>query len=739
MIGSESSRGAYLLAGALMVLGCAGTGAGNARDPSSAHGGAPVHPVPVSDEDFAERTYQVLLDAEPSVDRQNLLVGVVHRQIARSQARFESGNEAAGLRALLGAFFLVRAGEYRTELLQGSSKALMAGANEVSRLGQEGYALAFYSMLKSQLPAGHERSEVEAHLQAIQDFSRSTHGDGPLEAASNDARVALQRALVEATPEALDAAREAIVQWVRGALAASGNEQALRSNADRDEALEGYRALRGGTIALVALYLRHGDAKGALTAISRADLDRLFPPELSEQLEHAADDSDPDAWTQLYRLFDSAAQSENSIALIDSEPMAAAAFGSALELYRARPGSIQGALPLAAQLARYGMAEVSSPVLAAAINSESPPEHVSIALAMVLNSLVAEDASGQLAAARRVFSGAEPLLELSERRSLLGKVTPSAARLRYVMAAVEARHGETSRALPLIQRSIVSEPTTESLTLMASLERQRNRPDAAIEALDRVIGQARSGGDAIAHTDALIHKFETLRDAGRAALAQKALDEALGQAVEAQRQGRPGPSQARIERLLARVLEQYGNQPGVHRATQRAYAAANGDVRQLSATVLDASRRALTVGDLAAARAAAQRAIEAKLGADEIVYVALWLQLLERWLNVPSDGTTEEAYATIDEASGWPAKLRSWARGRLSDAELTAAARDAAERTEARFYTALSATAPSAPEAKMALRDVAKSGAIDLIEVTIARDLLAPRGAYVLPPKIAVP
>ena len=739
MIGSDS-RAACLVVGALMLFGCAGGAAGNARDPSSAHGTEPVRPVPVSDEDFAERTYQVLLDAEPSTDRHNLLAGVVHRQIARAQARFATGNDPAGLRALLGAFFLVRVGEFRGELLQGSSKALAAGAAEVSRLGQEGYALAFYSMLKEQLPAGKERTEVEAHIRAIEEFSRSTHGDGPLETGSNDARVALQRALVEATPEALEKARDAIVQWVRGALAANNDEQALRANADRDEALEGYRALRGGTIALVALYLRHGDAKGALDAISRADLDRLFPPELSEQLEKAAEESDPDAWTQLYRLFDSAAQSEGSIALIDTEPMAAAAFSSAIELYRARPGSIQGALPLAAQLARYGMAEVVSPVLAAAINTSSPPEHVSVGLAMVLNSLVAEDASGQLAAARRTFSGADSLLELAERRSLLGKVTPSAARLRYVMAAVEARHGETARALPLIQRSIAAEPTTESLSLMASLERQRNRTDAALEALDRVVGQARSGGDAIAHTDALIHKFEVLRDAGRAELAQKALDEALAQAVEAQRQGRPGPSQARIERLLARVLEQYGNQqPSIRRATQRAYEAANGDVRQISATVLDASRRALTLGDLAAARAAALRAIEAKLGADEIVYVALWLQLLERWLNVPSDGTTEEAYATIDETSGWPARLRSWARGRLTDAELTAAAKDAAERTEARFYTGLASASPSAPQGKVALKDVAQSGAIDLIEVTIARDLLAPRGAYVLPPKIAVP
>lgn len=736
MFGSDR-RAAFLLVGLLALSGCGGAGAGNARDASSLAGGR-VQPVPVSDQAFGERAYELLIDAQPSAARQNLLVGVVQRQIARAEARFTSGNDAAGLRALLGAFFLVRAGEFRRELLDGGARALMAGSREVARLGQEGYALAFYSLLKSELPPGPERTEVEGHVRAIEEFSRSTHGDGPIETAGNEARVALQRALIEATPEAVDTARERIVAWIRAALTVSDDEQALR-NAERDEQLEGYRALRGGTLALVALYLRHGDPRGALDAIAHADLERLFPPELSEQIEHAADDGDPDAWMQIYRLFDSAAQSQDSVFLIDTEPMAAAAFGSALELYRARPDSIQAAMPLATQLARYGMAEVVSPVLTATLNEGSPPEHVSVSLALILNLLVAEDSAGQLEAARRTFAGAAPLLELAEKRSFAGRVAPSAGRVRYVMAAIEARHGDPARALPLIQRAVAGEPTVEALTMLASLERQRNRPDAALAVLDRLIAQAQTAGDSIAQVDALIHKFETLRDAGRAEAASKALEEALLRAVEAQRQSRPGPSQSRLERLLARVLEHYGNQPAVNRATQRAYEAANGDVRQFTATVLDASRRALTRRDLAESRAAAQRAIDAKLGPDEIVYVALWLQLLEGWLKVPSDGTTEEAYATIDDASGWPAKLRSWARGRLTDAELTAAARDAAERTEARFYTALSGAQPGSPEAKLALRDVAQSGAIDLIEVTIARDLLAPPANYAIPEKIAVP
>jgi tetratricopeptide (TPR) repeat protein len=726
-------RGARLLLTAALCCGCAGSAAGKLH-PSAAGASAPVRPVAVNDEEFAERTYQLLLDAEPGSDRQNLLVGVVRRQIARAGARFDAGYDPVGLRALFGAFLLMRSGEYRPEILEGAAKPLLSGATEVSRLGYDGYALSWYTMLESQLPEGREKADVQAHIKAIEDFARSTHGDGPLEVASSDARRSLQQALLESDPDAVTRAADNITRLIRGAIEASTNEQ--RSLLDRNAAFEGYR---DGPYALVALFLRHGDPRGALTAISRAELEHQFPPELGETLERAADDGDPEAWTRLYRAFDSAAATEGAIALVDSMSMSAAAFGSALELYRLRPGSLQGALPLVSQLVRYGMAEVASPMLNAAVNAESPPEHLSVCLTVVLNSIVAEDAAGQLDAARRMFNGAEPLFSLSEKRSVLGRVAPSAARVRYVMAAVEARHGEVQRALPLLERSIAAEPSAESLNLLASLERQRNRPDAALAALDRVIAQAQAAKDGLTATDALIHKFELLRDTGRAALAQKTLDDALLQAVDAQRQSKPGPSQARIERLLARVLEQYGNQAGIRRATERAYEAANGDARQFSATVLDAARRALTLGDLGAARSTAQRAIEAKLAPDEIVYVALWLQLLERWLKVTSDGTTEEAYATIDDASGWPAKLRSWARGKLSDAELTKAARDAAERTEARFYTTLFGMSPSTPAAKVALKDVAQSGAVDLIEVTIARDLLAPPAPYVLPPKIAVP
>ncbi len=697
----------------------------------------PVQAVAVNEQDFAENAYQLLLDGEPSRQRVGKLVGVVRHQLARSEARFESGSSDAGLRALLGAFMLVRAGEHRPELLNGGERALGNAATEVARLGREGYSVALYTMLASALPTSPARTEVEAHLRAIQDFSRSTQGGGPVQAAGIAARVAVQRALLEATDETLTAARDAMVTWIRRALELNATEQPIRSNLDRDESIEAYRGLHSGAVALTALYLRHGDPRGALSAIDHAELQRLLAPELRDHLERIADERDPDAWAELYRFFAAAADARDSD--FDPELMAGAAWGVAVELYRSEPGTLRGALPISMQLVTHGMAEVGSLVLANAVNRNSSPQELSAALGIVLGAIVAEGGAGQLNGARRTYASAEKIIDLSEGRSFSSKIAPSGARVRYVLAAIEARHTELDRALALLERARQTEPGIEVLTMIASIQRQKKNTDAALSALDGCIEVARRSNDALAEAESLFQRFEVLRDAGRGDVAAKALDEALVRTIEAERLGHPGPSQARIERLLARVLEQYGDQAAIRRATQRAYDAANGDARQLAATVLDSARRALTRSDLAAARAAAQRAIEASLAPDEIVYVALWLQLLERKFNAPSDGTVEEAYASIDDSSRWPAKLRAWARRRISNADLLAAARDPSERTEAAFYIAMSDHVSGKSDASNQLKQVAGSPAIDLMEVGIARDLLAAPHKYTPPPNVAIP
>jgi len=724
---------------ALASTGCAG----HAPQAKSAQTTVNAPPIPaVGDEAFAQATYKVLVQGDASADRTGLLVGVVRRQLQRAKARFDAGQREAGLKALTGAFYLMRAGEFQDAALDGAEGALGAGAAEVARLGQEGYALTLYGMLRDKLPKGPERDEVEAHVEAMARFSQATHGAGPMQAAGADLRSATQRSLFEARKTALDAASERAVQWLKRAVESNATDAPMNSNADRDEAFEAYRAQRGGGYTLIALYLRHGDARGVLDAEGHAGLGRIIAPELRDRLERAADENDADAWADLCHFFDSAAHAADADGLLDHTLMEAATWGAAVQLFRAEPSSMRGVAPLAAQLVNYGMAEVAPLVLAPAVTKEASPENVSFALGIVGKALVAEDALDQLPSARRTFDNAEPLLALAENKANLGKVSPSSARLRYVMGALETRHGELARALPLVQSAARAEPSLESLMTLSAIERQRDQ-GAALSTLGQAIELAKAANDPLAETDALNMKFEVYRDHGDAEHAAKTLDAALSRAIDAQRTARSGgPTLARSERLLARILEHYDDPLAARRATERAYEASSSDPNQLTATVLDAARRALTHADLSAARRAAQRAVAANLGGEDLVYVALWLQLVEKKLNVPSDGTVEEAYAGVDENSGWPARLRAWARGKLSDQELASAARSASEKTEATFYAAMLKLQTGGDSSKD-LERVVQSPAIDLVEVTIARDLLAMRNKpapdYKLPTTVKLP
>ncbi len=230
------------------------------------------------------------------------------------------------------------------------------------------------------------------------------------------------------------------------------------------------------------------------------------------------------------------------------------------------------------------MAEVAPLVLAPAVTKEASPENLSFALSIVGKALVAEDALDQLPSARRTFDNAQAMLVLAEIKANLGKVSPSSARLRYVMGALETRHGELGRALPLIQSAARAEPSLESLMTLSAIERQRDQ-GAALFTLGQAVELAKAVNDPLAETDALNMKFEVYRDHGDAEHAAKTLDAALSRAVDAQRTARSGgPTLARSERLLARILEHYDDPLASRRATERAYEASSSDPHQLTAT-----------------------------------------------------------------------------------------------------------------------------------------------------------
>ncbi len=740
------ARGRARRLGSLAALGlsvslaaCSG-GRAATHDPASAHSIGTVKPTPVDDGAFAESAYRVLIGADSGRERASLVSGVVGRQLERALRRFNAEEPEAGLSAVEGAFLLMQRGEFREEGLVGNDRALSAAAEEAARTGEEGYALALYSLLDDLLPAGPMRDDVRTHLEAMAAFSAPTDAVGPLVASGTSARVATQRALIDSGDERFAEASKGLLAWVAKAQQKGLPDAPVRTNAERDEALEAYRALRGGGYTLVALYLRHGDPLGAPAAADQGALDRMISPELRARLEAAADD-DADAWFDLYRFYDSReAQSELSI---DAELFRGAAFGVAVSLFRAEPGSFRGALPLATRLVAEGMAEVAPLVLNSGLARGANPDQLAAALALVLNAMVSENQLGQHDAARRTFAGAEPLLALASSKAFAGRVSPSPARLRYVMGALEADYGDVERAAALVRESLEQEPSLDALKVLAAILRHKGDQKGALDVLERARKLAERTNDALEEAESWRATFEVLRDAGDHAGAGQALDMALARALDATRQSRPGPAQARAERVLAHVLEHFGERAATRRATQRAYDASASDANQLSATVIDAARRALTRKDLPGARAAAAQALEAGLAADDMVYVALWLQLLEMELGVPSDGSVENAFSAMDDAKGWSSKLRAWGRGKLSDAELVRGASNAAERTEATFYTAMARRVRGDRSTDGELEKVTRSEAVNLVEVGIARDLLAQHAGaehgFALPAGVALP
>jgi hypothetical protein len=725
-----------------LETGCGGTGGG--KPPAAADQAiGTVTPVSVDDAAFAASTYRLLMGTDSGRTRASLLAGVVARQLERSRQRFDAEQPESGISALKGAFFLMRRGEYRREGVAQAAPALQEGAAEAARLGLEGYSLALYSLLDELLPTGAAREDVETHLKAMAEFAAPSNGAGPLVVAAADAKVAAQRALLDSSDERFREGSRRLLEWIGRAHGTAAPELPFRSSGAREELIEAQRAQRGGGLALLAFYLRHGDALGGLTALDEAGLERALPEFLRARIEAGSEDDDPDAWLDLYRFFAADGREIQTGLGLDPELFEGAAWGTAIELFRAEPGSFRGSMPLAMRLVEHGMAEVAPLILNSGLARGATPDQLAGALAFVLNAMVTESQDEQHDSARRTFQNAAPLLELAGQKSFAGRVSPTPARLRYVMGALEADWGELERAAPLLEAALAEEPAVECLKILAAIARQRKEAERGLNLLARARQLAERSGNALEEAELWHAEFELRRDIGDRAGSGRALETALKRALDAARQTNPGPAQARAERLLARVLEHFGERAAVKRATERAFEASATDSGQLSATVIDSARRALTRRDLQGARAAVEHAVESSLPPDDIVYVALWLKLLEQELSVPSDGSVETAFAAMDDATGWSATLRAWGRGKLGDAELFKEARGSAQRTEALFYTAMARRVRGDVSAESELEKVARSEAVNLVEIGIARDLLALRAGsedgLKLPKGVALP
>jgi tetratricopeptide (TPR) repeat protein len=428
----------------------------------------------------------------------------------------------------------------------------------------------------------------------------------------------------------------------------------------------------------------------------------------------------------------------------DRDLFGAAAFGVASECYRLDPTVPEVALTLGVALEELGMAEATPAVLADAVRAHPEARVASEALALALDAMATEEDAGEPEAARRTFRAAQPILAIASQKALVGKVHPSSARVRAAMGEIELREGRIDEARALLKESADEEKSGSVLLPLARIEWRDGRAQAALEHLRDALATHDAGRDPALRGEILLTISDVTRDKGDVAAARTPLTQALKELVQSRNaQEADARSRARVERVLARVLDRFGAVQPAQRALERAYAAAPGDKRQATQTIEQLIGRAFVRADLPTARDGLQRALAADLDDDDLVYFALWVRLLERQLRVPSEGAPDRVFASVPDDGRWVATLARFGEGKLKADELLARARSPIQKYEALFYAAMDHRAAGDTKGgEDLLRQVVAGTGLELSEVTLARDMLDPSKSQLggpLPPDVSIP
>ena len=562
----------------------------------------------------------VLQHQAPSPRRFGLLVGVVQRQLERATRYFDSGHEemavaAAARRAVPAA----RGGaahrdagrpERRPEPAAPRSLASSATKDKPKRCIR-----CWWSACR-RAPSGRTRSSISRRCGA---GSRTRARPGSMQARAAAQQAALQQALLDPSAAALERARSesltvdrASAHVRRGADAASEPVRAGRKHGGVPRHPHRRRSLGGAVPA-------PGRRAGALAALDdenvashhRAQPARAGGERRRRQrsgcLGGAVSPVRVGGWG-VGRIGHDARPRSGARRRLGRGARAVSGRAAARSAPRCRSRSL---------LLAHGMAEVAPLILEQALEQ------------------LGSDARGQLGSALRAGGDPpgrersatcpqraarspmpEPLIKLSQREVYGGRVTPSASRLHFFMGAIEAGAGELARAHP---------------QLGARRQARAHRGRAAPARLDRPAAPGLQGRAQLRSTGwsrsprargmrrrrrrSQLLRFEVLREMGDNAARRGepgvGADAGSQRAHARRRAVRSWPSRSACSGACSSSTTQRTPRS---RAAKRAYEASRNDIRQMTETVLDSSRRALTLGDLRAARDSVRRAVSRRPG-----------------------------------------------------------------------------------------------------------------------------
>ncbi len=725
-----------MLVASLAVMTPFGTGCAGTAGPAKVAGedDAPP-PARIDDGAFARALYEVISDGSRSDERRAKLLGVVRTQLLHARERFERGADDRGLRSVLGAVYLMRKGEESQSVFDAETARALDGAlRRLTARGDEGRSRVLYGW-RSRSAGKLELVEIQRHLQAMDKWAASRTGR-PIERAGDIQRAAMGRAMLD--PDGIDEAIRTTGDWIDLGIAANVAYRQTGKRPGPEEATEIARSLGTGGVTVVALMLRYGDMTQVLEKIDNSSARRVVDPDLYAQLQTVASRDDAESWRALFAALDEQTHGRLGGELgVDTELMEAAYFAVAVEAYRRDPAHLATAVELTRSLSGLGMPEAAPLVLRPALADRPKPADVAAVLRALYAALESDARANDIAGARRTVNASADLLKTAQAALGGAKISPTVADVRQRMAGVLIRGGVLDGARPLLVDALAEAPSSEALLLLAMLERQTGRAKEALEAARRAASFPNA--DPLDVADAHLVAFEIHRDAGRAGEAQAALTSALESASPVATSRTSGAGRVRALRTLGRVLTAFGDASGAKRAFGRALDEMGGDRAIVGSTMLQAASSALVRGDLEDARRALRKGVDAGAPIEDLVYGALWLMLVEKQLRASPDGTVEEILDSAVAAPTWVGKLAAWGKGKITDESLISQAFSESTRVEASFYVAMRKRAGGGTSTDESLRKVAESPVLDLMEVQIARDILAPRTTYALPKGAKIP
>jgi tetratricopeptide (TPR) repeat protein len=725
------------LASSLPLTACA---AGSGGKPAAVAHGERTTPVSavVGDDGFAAAVHDLLLSEPGSTERRVRLGAVEARQMARAAERFKGPGGLRGLAAVTGGLYLLHQGDATADLFGAhGAEALDAAARQLAAHGDEGRSRAVYDLLLGIAPEA-ARADVGAHLAAIDRWTRDALGDeAPIERLGSLERIAVRRRLFEPSAIALEDATRTTGEWIHGGLEVREMQLRRIRVPPLEEAEAAMRALAIGPAILAAIYLRDADAPAALAALGAAQVREILEqehPHLAAALVAEAEVPDDEHCVNLLRQLrplasrEAGAEGDPELAE-DHDVFGAAAFAVASLCYRLDPSVPEVALALGVALEELGMAEATPTVLVEAARAHPQPRFLGEALALSLDAMAIEEDSGDPESARRAYRAAQPLLAVASGAGFGGKVHPSAARVRAVMGEIELREGRIDEARALLKTSADEERSGAVLLPLARIEWRDGQTEAALGHLRDALASpdADEARDPALSGEIRLTLADVLYDAGRAEAARTALHDGLAGLMAVRV---PADGRARVDRVLARLLDRFGAAERADRALERAFAAAPGDKRQATQTLELVVGRALVRGDLAAAREGLRRAVAVDLDDDDLVYLALWVRLLERLQHAGTDGAPDRVFAVSRDRPRWVATLARFGAGKVTGDELASLATTPIQKYEALFYDGLDHRA--AGDTKGAgdlLHRVLEGTGLELSEVTLAREILDPSRA----------